>query len=279
MNARSLPRPQAQSHCRDPPMCRHVAYIGPELSLQEILFLPPHSLARQASAPEELRYARVNADGFGFGWYGEQDNAVVYRRADPIWQDPNLAELARNLYADLWLAAVRSASPGFGGDVVNAQPFAIGDLLYSHNGLIEGFRPGIRRQIQNLIEPEVEADILGTTDSEHLFALMRQYLLDDADLSLEGAMIEAFSTLESWLGSDRALLNVILTDGERLVASRHAVNDTSPSLYYTSDDDGFPEGAVVIASEPLTERERWRSIPEGHILVVVPDEPPELLAL
>jgi gamma-glutamyl hercynylcysteine S-oxide hydrolase len=260
-------------------MCRHVAYVGPELPLQDLLFLPPHSLARQASAPEELRYARLNADGFGFGWYGEDDSAVVYRRADPIWQDPNLADLARNLFADLWLAAVRSATPGFGGDVVNAQPFANGDLLYSHNGMIDGFRPEIRREIQNIIEPEVEAEILGTTDSEYLFALIRQYLLDDPDLSLEGALIEAFSVIESWLGSRRALLNVILTDGERLVASRHAINDTSPSLYYTSDDDSFPEGAVVIASEPLTERERWRSIPEGHILVVVPDEPPELLAL
>jgi gamma-glutamyl hercynylcysteine S-oxide hydrolase len=260
-------------------MCRHVAYVGPELPLQDLLFLPPHSLARQASAPEELRYARLNADGFGFGWYGEDDSAVVYRRADPIWQDPNLADLARNLFADLWLAAVRSATPGFGGDVVNAQPFANGDLLYSHNGMIDGFRPEIRREIQNIIEPEVEAEILGTTDSEYLFALIRQYLLDDPDLSLEGALIEAFSVIESWLGSRRALLNVILTDGERLVASRHAINDTSPSLYYTSDDDNFPEGAVVIASEPLTERERWRSIPEGHILVVVPDEPPELLAL
>jgi gamma-glutamyl hercynylcysteine S-oxide hydrolase len=260
-------------------MCRHVAYIGPELPLQDLLFLPPHSLARQASAPDELRYARLNADGFGFGWYGEDDSAVVYRRADPIWQDPNLADLARNLFADLWLAAVRSATPGFGGDVVNAQPFANGDLLYSHNGMIEGFRPEIRRQIQNIIEPEVESEILGTTDSEYLFALIRQYLLDDPDLSLEGALIEAFSVIESWLGSARALFNVILTDGERLVASRHAINDSSPSLYYTSDDDSFPEGAVVIASEPLTERERWRSVPEGHILVVVPEEPPELLAL
>jgi gamma-glutamyl hercynylcysteine S-oxide hydrolase len=145
--------------------------------------------------------------------------------------------------------------------------------------MIEGFRPEIRRQIQNIIEPEVESEILGTTDSEYLFALIRQYLLDDPDLSLEGALIEAFSVIESWLGSARALFNVILTDGERLVASRHAINDSSPSLYYTSDDDSFPEGAVVIASEPLTERERWRSVPEGHILVVVPEEPPELLAL
>lgn len=260
-------------------MCRHVAYIGPEMPLSEILFAAPHGLVRQASAPEELVYARMNADGFGFGWYGEDDQAVVYRRADPIWQDPNLGQLARNLYADLWLAAVRSATPGFGGDVVNVQPFAYGDLLYSHNGFIEDFRPGIRRQIQNIIEPDVEAEILGTTDSEFLFALMRQFLLDDADLNLEGTMIESFSMIESWVGSGRALLNVILTDGERLAASRFAVNDNSPSLYYTSDDDRFPEGAVIIASEPLTDRERWRSVPENHILVVAADEPPELLAL
>jgi gamma-glutamyl hercynylcysteine S-oxide hydrolase len=260
-------------------MCRHVAYIGPELALEEILFLPPHSLARQATIPEELRYARVNADGFGFGWYGEDDAPVVYRRADPIWQDPNLASLAGHLRADLWLAAVRSASPGFGGDVVNAQPFVSDDLLFSHNGLIDGFRPDIRREIQNILDPEIEAGILGSTDSEYLFALIRQYLTDDADLSLEGAMMEAFATLEPWMGPGRALLNVILTDGERLVASRHAINDPCPSLYYTSDDDSFPEGALVIASEPLTERDRWRSVPEGYILVVEPDEPPELLAL
>ncbi len=260
-------------------MCRHVAYMGPELPLSELLFAAPHALALQASSPEELIYARVNADGFGFGWYGEGDQPVVYRRADPIWQDPNLRQLARNLYADLWLASVRSATPGFSGDVVNVQPFAFGDLLFSHNGFIEDFRPAIRRQIQNIMEPDVEAEIFGTTDSEFLFALMRQFLLDDADLNLEGAMIESFSTIQSWLGSQRALLNVILSDGERLVASRYSVNDQCASLYYTSDDDCFPEGAVVIASEPLTDRERWRSVPENHILVVAADEPPELLAL
>jgi gamma-glutamyl hercynylcysteine S-oxide hydrolase len=260
-------------------MCRHVAYIGPEIPLQDLLLRPAHSLAHQASAPEELRYARLNADGFGFGWFGEGDEAIVYRRADPLWQDPNLAGLARTLYADLWVAAVRSATPGFGSDVVNVQPFALGDLLFSHNGLIEGFRPAIRRQIQDLIEPDVEADIVGTTDSEYLFALIRQFLLDDAALSLEDALQEAFATLQSWLGPARALLNVILTDGERLVASRHAINDDSPSLYYTTDDDSFPDGAMVIASEPLTERERWRCMPEGHILVLAPDAPPELVAL
>ncbi|AGA32948.1 glutamine amidotransferase class-II [Thioalkalivibrio nitratireducens DSM 14787] len=260
-------------------MCRHLAYVGPEVPLQDLLLRPPHSLLQQAAEPGELRYARMNADGFGFGWYGEDDVAVVYRRAEPIWQDPNLRDLARNLYADLWVAAVRSASPGFGADVVNAQPFASGDLLFSHNGLIEGFRPSVRRQIQELLDPEVEAEILGTTDSEYLFALIRQLLLDDENLSLEGAVVDAFSSVQSWLNAGKALLNVILTDGERLVASRHSVNDPSPSLHYTLDDEAFPEGAVVIASEPLTDPERWHSIPQGHLLIVVPDEPPELLAL
>jgi gamma-glutamyl hercynylcysteine S-oxide hydrolase len=113
MNALALSGSLDPPHHKRTTMCRHVAYVGPELPLQDLLFLPPHSLARQASAPDELRYARLNADGFGFGWYGEDDSAVVYRRADPIWQDPNLADLARNLFADLWLAAVRSATPGF----------------------------------------------------------------------------------------------------------------------------------------------------------------------
>lgn len=260
-------------------MCRHVAYVGPEIPLQDILFSPPHSLAQQASAPRELRYARLNADGFGFGWYGDDDTALIYHRSDPIWQDPNLTDLGRTLYADLWVAAVRSATPGFGGDVVNVQPFAQGDLLYSHNGLIEDFLPTIRRQIQDRIEPEVEAGIRGTTDSEYLFALIRQCLLENVETSLEDALTEAFSALQSWLGPGRALLNVILTDGDRLVASRHAINDTSPSLYYTSDDDTFPDGAMVIASEPLTDRERWRTVPEGHILVLALDEPPELVPL
>lgn len=260
-------------------MCRHVAYVGPEVALRDLLLSPPHSLLRQAREPAELRDARINADGFGFGWYSDSGDALLYRRADPIWLDPNLAGLAQCLYADLWIAAVRSASPGFGGDVVNAQPLAVADLLYSHNGVIEEFRPAVRREIQTILEPEIEAGILGSTDSEYLFALIRQYLMDDDELSLEGALIEAFTTIEPWLGGNRALLNVILTDGERLVASRHAFHDDAPSLYYTLDDESFPEGAVVIASEPLTDPERWHPVPAGHVLLVVPDEPPELVAI
>ncbi len=260
-------------------MCRHLAYLGPPLPLRSLLLDPPHSLVEQAVVPRELVYARVNADGFGFGWFDSTGEARHYRRADPIWQDPNLETLASELAQPLWVAAVRSATPGFGGDTTNAQPFAQDGLVYSHNGLISDFRPKIRRQIQNILAPETEAGILGTTDSEYLFALVRQFLADDENATLEGALGEAFSTLESWLERETALLNVILSDGRRVIASRHAVNTSCPSLYYTTDDEFFPEGSVTVASEPLTDPERWRAVPSGHILILDPDEPPELLAL
>lgn len=261
-------------------MCRHLAYLGPPIHLRSLILDPPHNLVEQAIAPQELVYARVNADGFGFGWFGEAGDARNYRRADPVWQDPNLDTLASQLEQPLWVAAIRSATPGFGGDTVNAQPFARDGLLYSHNGLISGFRPDIRRQFQALLSPAIEAGIDGTTDSEYLFALVRQYLADEDNVTLEGALCEAFSTIESWLGDEgMALLNVILSDGRRIVASRHAVNNDCPSLYYTTDDEDFPEGAALVASEPLTDRERWHPVPSSHLLILDPDEPPELLAL
>ncbi len=260
-------------------MCRHLAYLGPPITLRSLILDPPHNLIEQAMAPQELVYARVNADGFGFGWFGAGGMARHYRRADPLWQDPNLQDLASDMTQPLWIAAIRSATPGFGGDSVNAQPFARDGLLYSHNGLISRFRPDVRRQIQNILSHEIEASIEGTTDSEHLFALVRQYLADDENATLEGALGEAFSTIEAWLGADTALLNVILSDGRRIIASRHAINAPCPSLYYTTDDETFPEDSVVVASEPLTDRERWRPVPSGHLLILDPDEPPELLAL
>ena len=260
-------------------MCRHLAYLGPPIALRSLILDPPHNLIEQAMAPQELVYARVNVDGFGFGWFGQGGVPRHYRRADPIWQDPNLEDLASDMAQPLWIAAIRSATPGFGGDTVNAQPFARDGLLYSHNGLIGRFRPDIRRQIQNILSQEIEASIEGTTDSEHFFALIRQYLADDDNATLEGALGEAFSTLEAWLGEETALLNVILSDGRRVIASRHAINAPCPSLYYTTDDETFPDGGVVVASEPLTDRERWRPVPPGHLLILDPDEPPELLAL
>jgi len=49
-------------------------------------------------------------------------------------------------------------------------------------------------------------------------------------------------------------------------------------LYYTTDDETFPD-ARRLASEPLTESGIWQSVPEHQILILSPEEPPELLSL
>ncbi|MDQ3145520.1 MAG: class II glutamine amidotransferase, partial [Actinomycetota bacterium] len=53
-------------------MCRHLAYLGPPVSLEEVLGGPPHALLRQSWAPRCQRHGTVNADGFGVGWWDHQ---------------------------------------------------------------------------------------------------------------------------------------------------------------------------------------------------------------
>ncbi len=259
-------------------MCRMAAYLGPPIPLQAFLTDPPHSLVEQAWAPRELRYAKLNADGYGFGWYADDESPAAYVSPLPIWSDLNLPHLARALEADLWLAGVRSATPGNPVNHVNTQPFCDEEILFLHNGYVQDFALALRPTVQRQLSAPIGADVRGNTDSEYLFALLRQLLAEDPDLSVESALTELCMRLTEWLDNRTALLNFIVTEGSRLYAIRHAVNHDCPSLYYTTDDDAFPGGQLV-ASEPLTETGLWQPVPENHILILDPDEPPELLDL
>ncbi|WP_018953286.1 ergothioneine biosynthesis protein EgtC [Thioalkalivibrio sulfidiphilus] len=259
-------------------MCRHAAYLGAPIPLGQFLLAPAHSLEVQSWAPRELRYARLNADGFGFGWHGADGTARRYVNPMPIWSDVNLPALGDTLTSPVWLAAVRSATSGFASGPSNTQPFARDGLLFSHNGFLEDFVSRVRPDLQAWLTPDTEASIGGTTDSEYLFAVIRQLLAED-DLPVEAALGEAFNLVAEWLDEGVALLNVLVSDGERIYATRHAINHECPSLYYTTDDDSFPEGAQLVASERLTESDLWQAVPEHHVLILDPHAPPELLAL
>jgi len=67
-------------------MCRHLAYLGPPVTLRSLLTDLPHGLATQSWAPRRQRHGTVNVDGFGVGWYAPGDpEPARYRRAGPIW--------------------------------------------------------------------------------------------------------------------------------------------------------------------------------------------------
>jgi glutamine amidotransferase len=254
-------------HLRDSPaMCRLAAYLGPTVPLEDFLLEPPHSLVVQSWAPREMREARLNADGFGFGWFSApNDPPSVYTNPMPIWTDPNLAALGRTLQSGLWLAYVRSATRRTDVSHANTQPFAGESLLFTHNGYIDLFGETLRHHIRHALCTECEKTIHGNTDSEYLFALLRQQVLDGR--SLESGLVQMFDLLAQWAGDVRLLLNFVIADRERIIATRHAINGECPSLYYSDRVDGL-NGALCIASEPLTGRDQWEEVPE-HSLVVL----------
>lgn len=265
--------------CRKCKMCRLAAYLGPPIALQPFLLGPSHSLYEQSWAPQELKYARLNADGFGIGWYPARNEPAVYVNQMPIWSDFNLPGLARSLVANLWMATVRSATSGFHSGRANTQPFLQDGVLFMHNGYVEDFERGLRGRIRQFLSTEIEAGIGGNTDSEYIFALLRQLLVNDEEMTIEEAMRAGLALIDEWLDTSKALLNLLLTDGERLYATRHALNAECPSFYYTTDDERFEEGAQLIASEKLTEGEFWQPVPEHHLLILDPNEPPEFVRL
>jgi dimethylhistidine N-methyltransferase/ergothioneine biosynthesis protein EgtC len=242
-------------------MCRHLGYLGPPVSVAELLLEPPHSLLRQSWAPADMRGGgTVNADGFGVGWYPPEGGAPVqYRRTVPMWTDANLPGLARSARATGLVGAVRSATVGMPVMETACAPFTDGTWLFSHNGKVAGWPDSLAGPAGTL----PVTDLLGLdapTDSAVLWALLRRRLRAGEDPAEAVAALVA-EVAEAAPGSR---LNLLLTDGRVLVgtAAGHAL-----SVLRTP-------GAVLVGSEPGDDDPRWRTVPDGHLVVATADGDP-----
>jgi dimethylhistidine N-methyltransferase/ergothioneine biosynthesis protein EgtC len=237
-------------------MCRHLAYLGPETTLAAVLLDPPHGLYEQSWAPRRQRYGTVNADGFGFGWYAaEQSEPARYRRALPIWADANLPDLARTVRSGAFLAAVRSATAGTSGDESAAAPFRDGRWLFSHNGALADWT-----RLPTGESGLASADLLALEahcDSALVWAMVARRLRQREPAG--GALAAVVRQLAA-LRPD-ARLNLLLTDGDTIVATRHG--DT---LWYR-----VAPGRVLVASEPDDGGSAgwgpWREVPDHSLLL------------
>jgi len=254
-------------------MCRLLGYLGPTISLDYLLSKPEHSLIVQSYQPREMNSGVVNADGFGFGWYHPQrdTNPFTYKNVLPIWNDVNLSSLGRYVETGCMVASVRSATTGQGVDISNCQPFKYERLLCVHNGRIEKFRQTLCRPLCDRLGEAAYAAIQGSTDSEHFFALLIDELQRQPGATVEQALQTSLLTLNDLAKAYNvvASANMIVSDGNRLVASRFATDTSVPSLYWLRDDPTFPD-AVIIASEPLFAGD-WNRFPEQSILSVGED--------
>jgi gamma-glutamyl hercynylcysteine S-oxide hydrolase len=237
-------------------MCRHFAYLGPEVSLRSLLIDPPYGLYRQAWAPRMQRHGTVNADGFGIGWYAAADPVPArYRRAVPIWDDPSLPDLARVTRSSAVLAAVRDATAGTAPGEAAAAPFASGSWLFSHNGLLAGWPSSAAA-----LAPRAEAllSLEAMTDSAFLWALVLERLRSGT--APDVALAATIDAIEAAGGTGR--FNFLLTDGRTIVAT--TAGDT---LWYRRAD-----GGVTVASEPCDDEPGWIDVPDRQLLTAVPSQ-------
>ncbi|MDF9811248.1 ergothioneine biosynthesis protein EgtC [Streptomyces sp. SPB162] len=239
-------------------MCRHLAYLGPPITLRTVLTEPEHSLYRQSWAPREQLHGTVNADGFGVGWYADRDPVPArYRRAGPIWADASFPDLARVITTGALLAAVRSATEGGAAGENAAAPFAADRWLFSHNGALTGWPAALEQAAARLSAAEL-LSLDARCDSAFVWALALHRLRagEPPGDALAG-------TIADLVPPDQGRLNLLLTDGAVIAAT--AWGDT---LYYRHE----PGRSVLVVSEPHDDEDTWVRVPDRTLLVATVDE-------
>lgn len=251
-------------------MCRWIAYRGETIALEHYVTAPSHSLVEQSIRALEST-ASTNGDGFGLGWYGNHEEPGLYREVRPAWSDENLRHLCRHIRSHLFFAHVR-ASTGTPVTRPNCHPFCHGRWMFMHNGQI-GDWSLIRRQVELMIPDEFYRSRVGTTDSEAVFLAILGAGADDDPVRATVQTLSRLTELVRASGTTAPLrFTSALSDGRNVFAFRFVDNGTANTLYYRESG-----GSVVIASEPLdTERDFWKLVPPGHVLVARADEPVRL---
>jgi gamma-glutamyl hercynylcysteine S-oxide hydrolase len=222
-------------------VCRHLAYLGDPgalpRSLGALLLEPPHSLLVQSYAPRRQLRGLMNADGWGVGFYsGSRPEPARWRSNRPIWGDASFASVAPVIGSSCVLAAVRSATSGMPLDETATAPFQSGRWLLSHNGIVD----------TAMLGPHPAAE--SACDSAQLAAHLFEFGPDRS-----GEFVAGLGKRDPG-----ARLNLLLTDGQRILATRW--NDT---LSVLRADDG-----VVVASEPYDDDPRWTDVPDHHLVLI-----------
>ena len=257
-------------------MCRLVIYKGALVPISRLVIDPPHSLYRQSYDAKEMLSGRLNADGFGIGWYNQTPGTspAVYTNIQPIWNDPNVPRIMNRISSELFFAHVRGASDGMPVTLTNTHPFYYRNFLFMHNGAVDEFRSRVFPEITSSIHPSLWDFIKGNTDSEHVFALWLSFVnaVNTVSFTLEEqiqALRKTISLLEAIALKNKIdmVLNIGISDGINVIATRHHFGSRKATLYYLTNSAELPN-ASIIASEKLNDDPRWNVVPERSIVTI-----------
>ncbi len=216
-------------------MCRHLGWLGREVTLSSLVLDPPHSLRVQSYAPRRQKHGLMNADGWGVGFFdGEVPRR--WRSPAPLWGDVSLDSIAPALHSHCVVAAVRSATVGMPIEASATAPFTDGRWLLSHNGVVDRAVLPPSSSAESVCDSAILAATIFARGLEVLGETVGQIGASDPD----------------------ARLNVLAANGSRLLAT--VWGDT---LFILRRDDG-----VVLASEPYDDDYDWEDVPDRHLVEV-----------
>jgi glutamine amidotransferase len=284
-------------------MCRFVLYLGTEITVGSLVTEPVNSIIHQSFHSHE-REEPLNGDGFGLAWYVQEmtEEPALFKDITPAWNNLNLLNLARVTRSSCILAHVRAASPGLPVIQLNCHPFTWGPFSFMHNGRVGGFHE-IRRACISRLSDRAFDIISGSTDTEYLFALFldNYWRIADGRDRCEAmadaltAVIEEVREMTGDAGVDEpSLLNLAVTDGQSAVVTRYiSRNPEEANTLYLHTGTGYTckegqcrmeeaadgRGAVLIASEPLSDDKGWEPVSPNSIVVVRNNQQVEMRSL
>ncbi len=216
-------------------MCRHLGWLGADVTVSSLVLEPAHGLRVQSYAPRRQKHGLMNADGWGVGFF---DGAVPrrWRSPAPLWGDASFDSVAPALRSHCVVAAVRSATVGMPIEASATAPFTDGYWLLSHNGVVDRAVLPVSSSAESVCDSAILAASIFARGLDALGDTIAEIGTADPD----------------------ARLNVLAANGARLLATTWG--DT---LSILRRDDG-----VVLASEPYDDDSDWEDVPDHHLVEV-----------
>lgn len=158
---------------------------------------------------------KVHGDGWGVAFVDQAGDEPTARvSAGSALDDREFVAATADQRSAATLVHLRWATNGLAVQPENSHPFVADGVAMAHNGSIKPMGP-----LEALLGPDVTASLLGTTDSERYFAVIRQHRRTAPNLA--EAVRRAVAQLRD-LYPDASLNALLLGEDQLIVVHAHA---------------------------------------------------------